>query len=766
MAFKRVRFVGARWSPGHRWTAFAGCLVALACARRPPYRDYPVLRDPMVVVADAAAPADSFDGTGSLFLGHGWGRPEGNGAAGDWGSYSWVLGLEAEVEARIRPGEPMDFFGRCLPYPWNPGGPPQTMELFAGDALVAKVDLVGDWQDVRIPLPDSLQSRNPVRLRLRFEHALQPPNDARQLAAAFTEIAVVPRATRSPREFLGQQRFDPQSGGVSLPVRGALAIPFPAASHVDLQLQRVQASCQACSLAMELTGTNGFHRTLSPRNDVSARTASIAFDTEPRGIDTLWIRVAPDTPQASGSLRFDLGGAAIEPAGRGAAGQAAESGPAQPPHVFVYLIDTLRADSLSAYGGKPDLAPAMNAFARDGVAYLEARAGSTWTLPSVVSLLTGLYPDRHGVMDGKTQFDADRQPSLQLLLGQHGFHTVGISHSFIASPAFGMDTGFEHFYFRNQLNGGQLRSQRARRQLASWLSVRADGAPVFAYIHTVDPHAPYTPPEDLRAGIGPVPPAMPWLAQGLPGALAAKGGRVDPAGVAYLRALYDGEVHYTDREFGRFLDLLKWLGLYDHSIVILVGDHGEEFAEHGGFDHGTTVFDEVLRVPLVVKFPGSRWAGYRSRAPVSLVDVVPTLLSEISAGAAVTAFDGQPLPGPQSSEQRAQPVYFEVSPAHDAASPDPAVNLRGLIWGGIKCIENRIGVDRFGRPSPLMQAFRLAEDAEERAPLPAADPETARCQRQLDAWAQARRRDAERQRSRREATPATFDDLRSLGYIH
>lgn len=703
----------------------------------------------MVVAVDGLAPANGFDGLGSLFPGSGWGRPEGGGGPDDWGSMAWVVGREAVVHAILPSGPPVDFFARCLPYPWDAHAPLQTLELLAGDRVLGRVDLVREWQDVRLPLPEDLPRGQLVDLRLRFAHALRPGNDSRSLAAAFTELAVIPRAVPDPKRFLEDQTFDPETGRVTLPPSGGLRLPLPRASHVRFQLTDLRSECQGCALSFELSGPRGIPGPLASDVRGDARTAEVSFDTGPRGIYSLWIRSTASRPGASGRTEFVLGPAQVWPS--------REPRNASPPSVFVYLIDTLRADALAPYGGRPEIAPRMNAFAKDAVVYSRSRAASSWTLPSVVSLLTGVYPDRHGVMNGSLQYDPQRQPSLQRLLGERGYRTVGISHSFIASAAYGVDRGFTNFYLTNHLNGLELRSQEAHGFLATWLSQYAEGRPVFAYLHTVDPHLPYTPPPGFRAA-DPPPAGYPSLASGLP----ASGMAGDPKAVAYLRALYEGEVHYADREFGRFVDLLKWLGLYDQSLVILVGDHGEEFVEHGGFEHGRTVFEEVLRVPLVVKYPGGRWAGRRVDAEVSLVDVAPTVLAALPDGGGAAAFDGRVLPVPDTPRHRDQPVYFEVAPAAGSEAP---VDLRGLVVGNLKCIENRTGVDRTGRPVPRLQAFDLAADPGERRPYPQDAGETARCGGLLEGWSAARARQVREQRSRRIASPEAQNELRALGYI-
>jgi arylsulfatase A-like enzyme len=736
--------------------------MALACSNReslsPSVRR--ALQDPMLVAVDGLAPSNGFDGLGSLFLGDGWGRPEGSGDADDWGSMAWVVGREAVVHLFLPPDSKMDFFARCLPYPWDAGAPQQSMELLVGNQVVGRVELVRDWQDVRMPLPEGLPKNHLINLRLRFAHALKPSDDARSLAAAFTQLAAVPRAVQDPKQFLEAHAFDPESGKVTLPSSGGLRLPLPAASHIRLQLTGLAWNCRGCELSLDLAEPTGALKPLEKQWRQETQTVEASFDTGPRGIHSLWIRVSQSQPGPLGRVEFVLG-----PLSAGTRRRAwwrwDDSAPS--PHIFLYMIDTLRADELAPYGGRPELAPHMNAFASEAVTYLQARAPSSWTLPSVVSLLTGLYSDRHGVMAGNMQYDPQRAPSLQRWLGERGYRTLGISHSFIVSAAYRVDASFGSFYFNNHLNGEQLRSQEARGLLALWLSQHADGSPIFAYLHTVDPHAPYTPPAGFREAAGSEE-GRSQLEEGLPDLLVARGKAADPAEVARLRALYDGEVRYTDRELGRFIDFLKWLGLYEDSFVILVSDHGEEFAEHGGFEHGWTVFEEVLRVPLIVKYPGGRWAGERIETAVNLVDIAPTLLAEL-AGAQEPDLDGRVLPGPSASRRREQAVYVEVVPAHDPASPEAPVDLWGLVSGDLKCIENRAGVDRSGQPAPRLRAFNISVDPGEQRPLAQDSSETTRCRQLLAAWSASRERQVRKQRSRREATPETLERLRALGYL-
>ena len=295
------------------------------------------------------------------------------------------------------------------------------------------------------------------------------------------------------------------------------------------------------------------------------------------------------------------------------------------PHVFVYLVDTLRADSLSVYGGQSSVSPSLEAFSRDAIVYTNVHSASAWTLTSVVSLMTGVYPDRHRVYIGEKLTEASF-PTLALRLRSMGYATVGVSQSFIAGPKFGLDVGFDDFFLSDQLNGRRLLTQQVRGRLLRWLNHDWNGErPIFAYLHTVEPHAPYLPEDYDLELTAQAPPGLPEEDYS-PVRFLGRGFAADSAEVTHLRARYDAEVVYADREFGRFVDLLRHLGLYDESVIVFLSDHGEEFGEHGSFGHGRTMYEEMLRVPLMIKLPGSRDGGTRIDDLANVVDVLPTLL--------------------------------------------------------------------------------------------------------------------------------------------
>lgn len=230
------------------------------------------------------------------------------------------------------------------------------------------------------------------------------------------------------------------------------------------------------------------------------------------------------------------------------------------PDVFVYLIDTLRADSVGANGPPLPTTLRIDAFSRDAVVFERTRTACSWTLPAVFSIFSGRYPFHHAVHLPGDRLPKERSPWLPALLERAGYETLAVSQWLLGGDAFGLERGFGSFFF-NIYRNGKMPSGDARWFLAENLRhPRQPERPLFAFIHTADPHALYEPAGADLAFAAARPGKLPsdlynpqvFLARGL--------GR-DAAEVAHLRALYEGEVHAADREFGAFVDLLKRAGL-------------------------------------------------------------------------------------------------------------------------------------------------------------------------------------------------------------
>jgi len=284
------------------------------------------------------------------------------------------------------------------------------------------------------------------------------------------------------------------------------------------------------------------------------------------------------------------------------------------PIVILIAVDTLRADRLSCYGYERETTPALDRLAQEGVRFDQARSNCNWTCPSFASIFTGLVPARHGV---SSYGPATPLPDELETLAEH-FQSAGWATHSIAYkvPLFegNYEQGFDQAF---NVPRDVIRGEENLKRAIEWLDGQR-GGPSFLFLHFNDPHQPFVHPEPLDREFG---------------AAANIFDRVMPDGndqekIDRWSELYDGAVAYVDSCIGSFLDSLRERGLYDEAVVVFVADHGEALWEHGRFGHGgDALFDEVVRVPLIVKPPKESFeAGQVVASDVSGFDVMPTLL--------------------------------------------------------------------------------------------------------------------------------------------
>lgn len=311
------------------------------------------------------------------------------------------------------------------------------------------------------------------------------------------------------------------------------------------------------------------------------------------------------------------------------------SAPPAADNVVVVLVDTLRADRLGCYGYSRPTSPRLDAFARESVVFEKAISQSSWTSPSVASLFTSVHPSAHGVERHESILGKERRTLAQEMKSA-GRTTAAISTNMafvIEQKGFGL--GFDHFEMamRDVRSGerkesflGKVPEEAAgvTDRAIAWLTARDEAAPFFLYVHYFDPHGPYRAPGPWRNRFLD-PSAPPDAGRELFGPGGSVVGGIENA--ALLGGLYDGEVAYVDSEIGRLLDFLAASRLLDRTAVVVTSDHGEELFEHGGSSHGTTLFQEVVHIPLIVRRPGAAGGGRRVDRTVQLVDVGPTVLA-------------------------------------------------------------------------------------------------------------------------------------------
>jgi arylsulfatase A-like enzyme len=289
----------------------------------------------------------------------------------------------------------------------------------------------------------------------------------------------------------------------------------------------------------------------------------------------------------------------------------------------------MRWDALGQNGNPHHPTPRIDALASEGIVFRQAISTSGWTLPSVASMLTGTWPLIHGGLGKTTTLSAirDEVPTVAELLQAEGFNTIAFTNAAFLSPQLGIDRGFDLFDHRNAYNRDIRRADETVSGALEQLRRHRD-EPNFMLIHLYDPHLDYDPPAEYASRFtgGRTKPAPP-----VKGAICRKmaeegGGRPAQAVIDYIGGVYLGEVAFVDSQIGRLIDSLKEMGLYDRSTLIITADHGEEFWEHGGFEHGHTLYDELIHVPLVIKFPEhNRIEAASIDSQVRLLDIMPTV---------------------------------------------------------------------------------------------------------------------------------------------
>lgn len=338
-------------------------------------------------------------------------------------------------------------------------------------------------------------------------------------------------------------------------------------------------------------------------------------------------------------------------------------------NILLYIIDALRADHLGCYGYARPTSPHLDALAAEpgAVRFTRAYSPATWTKPVAASILSGCYPPAHGVRSRDDLF-IRATPRLPEALQAAGYRTAAVSTIGNVSSVLGFAVGFDQFvdlykdptltstrevsntgawklYFEQDTTVVLPLAEDVNRRALDWLaqlprsetSSKLD-APWFLFLWALDPHDPYYPPPGYDR----------WRDPAYTGKIDGSAESVrqvrNAADVQRLVDLYDGEIAYVDEQLGRLLAALRADGHYDDTLIIVAGDHGEGFGDHGDFVHGHLAYDEIMHVPLIVKFPASMAVtGGAVDALAQLTDIAPTVLDALGLGAQAAEMQGVSL---------------------------------------------------------------------------------------------------------------------------
>ncbi|OGW12570.1 MAG: hypothetical protein A3G93_00335 [Nitrospinae bacterium RIFCSPLOWO2_12_FULL_45_22] len=315
--------------------------------------------------------------------------------------------------------------------------------------------------------------------------------------------------------------------------------------------------------------------------------------------------------------------------------------PLKEKNILLIVIDTLRANHLGCYGYKRSTTPNINRLAKGGVLFTNAYSQSSWTKTSIASLMTGAYPYRHNVFYENGDYSALPKEVVTIaeVLLNSGYKTVGFSANPHIIPEFGFSQGFSSFQY--DILWRQNSTEVVTEIVINYLRRRKGLKSTFMYVHYLDPHDTYTPSlpcEEFSHAYQPDNPAVrDGEAYTLSGARSLKtklhmGVIPTPYPMSsndleFLMALYDCEISQVDEGVGRILATLEDIGAMDNTIIIVTSDHGEGFLEHGMLTHGYQLFNETVKIPLIIYEPGSPYRSLRYDNPVELIGVFPTILS-------------------------------------------------------------------------------------------------------------------------------------------
>ncbi|HVR72074.1 MAG TPA: sulfatase [Vicinamibacteria bacterium] len=732
-------------------------VVALAlCASACPGAQKTVVHD----LARRVGVADRWSGHDVILFGTPAAEPhqvEGfhrEGAIPSGDGFAWSKG-EAELSLSFGRVAPRTAVVDMAPYR---GVKEQAAEVSLNGTHVARLVLNDGRHRYRVPLPAAAQRAGDNRLRFAFAATASPADvpgnpDRRRLAAAFYAVTVGAADDAGLDDLLAREAPRPfsviEQGGVPAlvqmapsVVRHALRLPAGAELRFTPRLHSAARAAGASAfLRVTLEARAGEEKELWSRavdarsggeeDEVSLPLPGAAGDIvrlglhvgAPPGARFAWaVWTAPRVVGRKGAVDNPLDPPPVSEEEHGRAGELRRALPDV--NVLLIVLDAARAASFGAYGYGRRTTPEVDRIAAEGVVFEQAYTPAVYTLGAMSSLWTSQYPDRH---HAEVSY-ADRLPADRLTLAEAlsegGVHSAGFIANPMAGKLFGFERGFGEFdqvYERFEDLGS--RAAAFRRVLPGWLSENASRR-FFAYVHFREPHFPYDPGPPFDTRFGPDAPLGRAQRRDKTWYTDVNQGRVKPSPgeIAHLIRLYDGNLAYVDREVGALRAALEQAGLWDRTVVIVTADHGEQLYEHGYISHSAQVYEESMRVPLIVRFPresGPR--GTRVAAHVDLLDVAPTVLDVFGLagrGRAAREFQGRSLlpvlagaPGKDAVVSRTvweRPVY-------------------GLREGRFKYIhDTRTG-------SELL--FDLEQDPAESRPLQSAEPLRAAYHRQtLHDW--------------------------------
>jgi arylsulfatase A-like enzyme len=437
--------------------------------------------------------------------------------------------------------------------------------------------------------------------------------------------------------------------------------------------------------------------------------------------------------------------------------------------VLLIVVDTLRADHLGCYGYDQSTSPAIDRFAQEAVVYESAIAAAPLTMPSMAGMLSGYYPDRTGVVNHSPADALEGTiPTMAEVFQSNGYKTAAVvSNAWLASPRKGFDRGFETFLTTRKLKTGL--GAKSLTDQAIGLIDSFEDEPFFLWLHYLDPHMPYRPPQELAQifgnddGNSRIIQAFRTQKNSAQSIYFSQAHQ--PEDVTATRQLYDACIRFVDFHIERLLASLSHRGLSEDLLVILTADHGEALGDHGlYFAHDHNVYQELVRVPLMIRAPGI--ASRRISSDVSLIDIMPSLCQWLSLDSCAGS-DGQVLPLTSDHQRRDRVVFSASAPYRERYHLNPRIYVPGIDGRWTMALKNGKKLIKIPHPQhTILEAYDLRADPTELNQL---EPESSGFQllmAELRQWEEGVKQDRLKPRSGVGAIDAeTKQQLQSLGYL-
>ena len=562
------------------------------------------------------------------------------GRAGDFRFYSATAGavtLEAEATTL------------------SPPDAPQGVEVFLNGRSVHRASMSREWTRYEFPLPAADVRIGWNDVALRFDQAPRPmaadgkAQDPRRLAARFRRLRVRSELARSvwqERPAAVEVRSRDGVPLIAMPTDSVVTFHLLPESdevlsgEIDVRPASPTSGSEILASAEIIDGSGEIHQMLVYQHALADGAQRFEIPLQPWVGDAVKLRLR-SWGRDNGTVEWkDLAlltrpdASVADVIGPARLVVPPRSGRLGRPDVLLILLDAARADAFS-HDAVPT--PFADALAVDGTSFRGARAPAPWTGQSVPSMLTGRNPGATGAEVWRSPIPVD-VPTLAERLGRVDYHTVVWSQHNLYGNNDSFRRGFDEFM---EVRGTV--ADRARLPSADDLFV--DGRPTFALIHLLPPHGPYRPPEPFDGSLSQ------WYTGDFPQSAASLNRASRPTGrkpteddVRYIRARYDENVRFADHLVGRLVQMFRDAGRYDDAVVIVTSEHGEGFFEHGRFLHTQQLYDEFLRIPLIIKWPQAqeRFAA-DVQTPVGLVDIAPTLVDGLGLETPSPAFQGRTL---------------------------------------------------------------------------------------------------------------------------